>query len=318
MPPHSKQHFVPQSYLKAWCDPAMPEGQEPYVWRFEKDGTDPRRKAPENIFHERDIYTIRGADGGRDLVLEHGLKGLEDWFVGIRDTKLSKREELTPEEWLQLCAFIAAAHTRTPTQRDHIGAMWGEALKKADHMKKWAKTATPQQKRAAASLPRSRSDKSFSYEEVKAMAERPMEMMLVPMIQTMAPLLARLDGIVLETDDVQGFITSDYPCVWFDPEASKRPPLYQGVGLVYQSVEITLPISPRQLIMLNRRRVSGFAKVDGRWVDEMNRRTRFHCSKHFVSNTNATRPIWFDPGVEPADSWRKTHPRPMRDASTNT
>ena len=48
---HGKQHFVPQSYLRAWCDPETPDGQEPYVWRFAKDGTDARRKAPENIFH---------------------------------------------------------------------------------------------------------------------------------------------------------------------------------------------------------------------------------------------------------------------------
>ena len=33
---HKDQHFIPQGYLKAWCDPTTPEGQEPYVWRFTK------------------------------------------------------------------------------------------------------------------------------------------------------------------------------------------------------------------------------------------------------------------------------------------
>jgi len=48
-------------------------------------------------------------------------------------------------------------------------------------------------------------------------------------------------------------------------------------------------------------------------VDEFNRRTRFQCSEYFVSNSNATKPIWFDPGVEPEDSWRKRNPerRPL-------
>jgi hypothetical protein len=43
-------------------------------------------------------------------------------------------------------------------------------------------------------------------------------------------------------------------------------------------------------------------------VDELNRRTLAHCAEYFVTQTNATRPIWFDPGEEPEDSWRKQHP----------
>jgi hypothetical protein len=62
---HGKQHYVTKSYLEAWCDPEMPQGHEPYVWVFSKDGSNPRRKAPENIFHERDFYTIKEADGSR-------------------------------------------------------------------------------------------------------------------------------------------------------------------------------------------------------------------------------------------------------------
>jgi hypothetical protein len=40
---HKKQHFVPRS---------TPAGQVPYVWRFNEDGSDPRREATENLFHE--------------------------------------------------------------------------------------------------------------------------------------------------------------------------------------------------------------------------------------------------------------------------
>ena len=33
-------------------------------------------------------------------------------------------------------------------------------------------------------------------------------------------------------------------------------------------------------------------------------------SQIVVTNANVTRPIWFDPGEEPEDSWRKLHPEP--------
>ena len=312
MASHKKQHFVPQSYLRAWCDPSTPAGQEPYVWLFNKDGTGARRKAPENVFHETDLYTIHRADGERDLVLEHGLAGLESEFALMRDAKLSKREKLTAREHVLLCAFIAAAQARTPAQRDHLKEQWAKVLEKMDRMMEWAKTATPEQKRAA-SFMGGGSGRRLDYEDVKRLAEKPMETMLVPQIQAAAPLLTRLGCLVLTSAQPE-FITSDYPCVWFDPEAYKRPPIYQAPALMYESIEISLPVSPRQLILLNRRGRSGYLDVPERVVDEFNRRTRFQCAEYFVSSSSATKPIWFDPGVEPEDSWRKRNPerRPLK------
>ena len=36
-----------------------------------------------------------------------------------------------------------------------------------------------------------------------------------------------------------------------------------------------------------------------RFVDELNRRTRFHCGEHFVVQRDVTRPIWYDLGRAP-------------------
>jgi hypothetical protein len=74
------QHFIPRSYLAAWCDPTTPAGHEPYVWRFDKDGTNRRKKSPANLFSETDTYTITTADWKRDLTLENGLAELESRF----------------------------------------------------------------------------------------------------------------------------------------------------------------------------------------------------------------------------------------------
>jgi hypothetical protein len=300
---HKKQHFVAESYLKAWCDPQTPAGQTPYVWRFNKDGSDPRRKAPENLFRKTDLYTIHGPDGGRDLTLEHGLAGLESEFVRIRDSSLANMQMISPVDHVLLCAFMAAAHARTPAQRDHLGGQWATLLEKMDRMREWAKTATPEQKRLAAPLDRTPRS-SLSYDDVKTFAKTPMQTMLPTIVRTEAPLLARLDFLVL-TSSVGGFITSDSPCVRYDPEAYRRPPLYQAPALMYESIEISLPVSPRQLIVLNRRGLSGYGEVRESIVDEFNRRTRFYCSEYFVNNVNQTKPVWFDPGVAPADSWKR-------------
>jgi Protein of unknown function (DUF4238) len=116
---HKNQHFVPQSYLSAWCDANTPPGQTPYVWIFAKEGTQSKRKAPENIFFETDTYTIKSADGSRALRLERGLCELESRFVHIRNNKISKEEPLNQKEHLYLCAFMAAMLVRTKAQREH-------------------------------------------------------------------------------------------------------------------------------------------------------------------------------------------------------
>ncbi len=310
MASHKKQHAVPQCYLRAWCDPVAHKGKR-QVWLFDKDGSNPRRKSAKSIFHETDLYTIHRKDGERDLVLEHGLSGLESAFVGIRE-KLARHEQLTDEEHVKLCAFIAAQHVRTPAQRDHLRGQWGKVLEKMELMREWAKTATPEQLRDAGSIARG-SGPSLGYEDVKRMAEQPMQTMLAPQIETQLPLLVQMDYVIMECATEPGFITSDNPCVWWDPEAYKKPPIWRQPGLATQTLEISMPLSPRQRIILNWKGVSGYVPVPERMVDNANRQARFGCSEHFVSRSKTTKSIWFDRGEEPDDSWEKLHPKSRLD-----
>jgi Protein of unknown function (DUF4238) len=309
MSKHKRQHFVPSCYLRAWVDPDCPANRNPYVWRFKKDGTDPRRKAPENIFHETDMYTIRRSDGERDLRLEKGLQQLETQFASIRRKKLTRHDILTRDEHFLLCVFIAASRARTRVQRELLREQWREPLKQMDRMIEWMKAATPEQKQAAprASLSPKNLGQTMTHEQVRRVVGQPLQTMLSSMIVAEAPLLTKLDFAIYETDDDLGFITSDHPCTWFDPEAYKRPPIWRGPALMYETIEISLPISPKQCILLNRCGIGGYREVGIGWVDDLNRRCRFRADEYFVARRNQTKPIWFDPGVEPADSWERTH-----------
>jgi len=55
MTKHKHQHYIPASYLEAWCDKNTPAGQTPFVWRFTRDGEKIDKKAPQRIFYETDI-----------------------------------------------------------------------------------------------------------------------------------------------------------------------------------------------------------------------------------------------------------------------
>jgi hypothetical protein len=310
MSKHKKQHYIPRCYLKPWCDPSTPQHKTPYVWVFSKDGSEARKKAPENIFYETEMYTIEGTAGSRNLVLENGLTQLEQGFATIRTHRLNSHQPLDAMQHLTVCAFIAAMEGRTKANREFVRQQWDRPLKVMEHLMEWAKTATPEQKRSSALLSsRSSSRYSFSYADVKALVETPLQKMLIPFITASTPLLCKLDFAILYTMDTIGFITSDDPCVWFDSKAYKRPPLYRSPALMYETIEITLPISPRQCFFLNRKGLKGYvfidSFVDSLLVDEINRRTRFSANEFFVVKKNQKRESWFDPGVEPEDSWEK-------------
>jgi Protein of unknown function (DUF4238) len=314
---HKNQHYIPRCYLKAWCDPCTPSKQTPYVWQFSKDGLQVKKKSPDNIFYEKDMYTIAEADGNRNLVLEHGLSGLETQFSLIRDKKLKHRRQLEPAEHLILCAFVAAMDARTKARREHTEKDWGKVVELMDKMREKAKTFTPEQREQARR--RAEIDEimrgdapTLGEKEARKIASQPMQEMLAPIISTLTPLLSMMEVIIVETSSSPGFITSDSPSVWFDPEAYKRPPLYQAPALMFESTEISLPISPQQMLIFKRsfEPLRGYIRVKDNVVDELNKRTRFLAHEFFIVNSNVKKDFWFDPGADPEDSWDKLHPNP--------
>ena len=145
--------------------------------------------------------------------------------------------------------------------------------------------------------------------EVAGLVAHPLPPTIAMALEIEAPILMGMDMAIVDTPNCPGFITSDDPCVWFDPEACKRPPMHQAVGLGYRMIEVTLPVSPRQILLVNRQGRSGYFTMLEDAVDDLNRRTRWVCHESFVVNANVTKPVWFDPGEEPEDSWRRRHER---------
>jgi hypothetical protein len=298
--PHKKQHWVPQSYLKAWADPDAIEAG-PHVWRFSKDGQRSSKKAPKGIFFEEDLYTIHLADGTRDLTVEHGLSGLESQFAEIRDTVLAKRKKLAPQQDLLLRAFIAVMQSRTRANLEHWQGQFKTVLDGMNQLRDAVMSMTPEKRKkfmkvTGPTMPRG---ESGSYEDVQQVAEGPVGSMVVPMVQSQLPVLVQMKLAVLTTKDDLGFITSDQPCVWFDPEAYKRPPMFRTPGLAFPTIEVTLPASPSHLLLLSWHNLTGYRPVRHQFLDDLNRRTRFYCDEYVICRRNEKRDIWFDPGKPP-------------------
>ncbi len=309
------QHFVAKGYTKAWCDPGRAQHEDPYVWVFERDGpTEERpgkRRAPKNIFSEPDMYTIRHDDDpdARDLRLEHGLGRIEAAFCAVRRDFIEPRRTLGPEERAALYAFAAAAQWRTPGARDHIREQWQSALDKMQAMQAEAENWTPERRAREErfSALREEGAPSMDMEDVEKLVASPLQSTLPAYVKSLAPLYARMKLSIICTEKSPGFITGDEPVVWFDPEAYKRPPFYQSLGLAYPTIEVTMPISPTRMMLISHMEFPEYFDVDGfdiedRLVNDLNRRTCRRARKAIIVSRNVYRPIWAEMGTPPDDA----------------
>jgi hypothetical protein len=78
MDSHKRQHWIPDTYLDAWCDPDPARQNPRRVYRYDRDGSFRDYRPPSRIFTVDDLYTVPGPGGSRDLKTEHALNRLED------------------------------------------------------------------------------------------------------------------------------------------------------------------------------------------------------------------------------------------------
>jgi Protein of unknown function (DUF4238) len=293
-----KQHIIPRCYLRAWCDPTTPSGQHPFIWRISKDGTSKTKRSPEKSFTATDKYTIRLADGQRNLVIENTLAKIEADFVGVLG-KVRSREKLSASDRARLCVFTAAMHSRTVSMGEH----------RKKQMSRLHEVVVDSEQ--AKNLPAVRSL------ETAKMVELAHQEAIAASLEHESPLLFQMQMTILMTDDEMGFITSDNPCVWFNPSLHKMPPAYRSPGLGQLAIEVTLPLTPQHALFISHQRTPEYVEVDQALLDESNRLTRFACNEEFVSWKGQTRPSWFERGEEPSDTWEKVeeHRKALRDGS---
>ena len=134
------------------------------------------------------------------------------------------------------------------------------------------------------------------------------------------PLLMKMKCFVLCTNSEIGFITSDAPAVWFDPEWHKKPPLYRSASFSDPKLEITVPLSNQMLVLMhgeaNAPRLVQYVDIADDAVAELNRRTRFRCDKEFVVRIQRAEPRWFEQGTMPADAWELNEGKDLAVATT--
>lgn len=277
-----KQHYVPRCYLREFVDPDTPRGQEPYVWAFSKDGKQKERRAPWNLFHETDLYTLN-IQGDKHYGIERSLSTLEGEYATVVRTKIKQHLPLSDQEHITICAFVAAMMQRTVRSRDNIDSFHDQIIEKVE---------------AIEQLHGLRPTKSAELRESKTDAHRLAVLQLLP---DMTEILFRMTIGFLCTDGRGSrFISSDDPVTLFNPDLQWQR--FYGPGLAQKNIQVTMPISPDVTVCFTWSDFRGYVRLPTHRVEDLNRLTRGYSYRQFISHSPRTKRIWFsrvplhDPG----------------------
>lgn len=294
---HFRQHWIPEAYLSAWCDP-HPERQNPRrVHRYAKsDGRYIDYRPYNRIFTVPELYTVPGPDGGRDLRTEYALGRPEDSFVRLRDRVLAHGAPLTRDGRRDLLRFIAALRNRSPAMHAHHTKFNERVLEVADDLAEGLQAMSAEERTAFAKLPGPPSvdrEDGISLAEFRELADQPFGAYLPQHVVAEASLLEQMHLSLLRMpEDGQCLITSDNPVVWWDP--SDPPPSRRPLGLGRRRIEITVPVTPFLCAVISHDPGPDFADVDAAVADEINMRTLYRCREVFLSREPNLVVDWLD------------------------
>lgn len=284
---HKKQHWIPDTYLNAWCDPDPARQNPRRVHRYNTDGSYRDYRPPSRIFTVDDLYTVTDPDGGRDLNTEHALNRLEDSFARLRKTWLLEGKPLTSKGRLDLIWFIAAMRNRSPAMHAQQQAFHDRVLQVANSMEDGLKAMSPA-KRAAwhsesrrTSLPRAEGDRGIPLSAYRKIAAQPFGSYLPRRIVAEAQMLEQMHLTIIRNPVGQPLITSDRPVVWWDPK--NPPPSHIPLGLSRRTIEVTCPLTPRLCALISHKPGSDYADTGIEGADCLNMRTLYRAVDTFIS-----------------------------------
>lgn len=263
-----KQHLLPESYLNRWVDPATTAtNKTPIVWVFSKDGQRREHRSPGQSKFWRDyFYDLFSITGEQNQSIENALGKIEGWTAQITNQKLDQRIPLGRDEVEAIDLFIACMFARTEKFKRSI-------------------------KNGAEAMARSESERAAAYGLPKpsnaTLVQNAHPFSIFTSIEVVSAEIATWTHEMFIAPSGQEFVTSDSPCVW---EAMIGLP-----GLANKSLEISLPLSPRHLLLVSRQpRPNAYQEIPEDLVDYLNWRTICHCDEYFISSGQQTKPIWFE------------------------
>ena len=249
----TKQHYVPQCYLREWADPTISTSQEPFGWIFDKDGKRKRKDNVKNVLASNDLYTLKTA-GRKAYIIEETLADLEGKYAQIFQSKIEKKLPLAEEEHIILCAFVSVMLQRTLRHKDNLERFYDELIERTEALEQ-AHNAPPTKS-----------------EELKRYKQNIHKIGVLQLLPDITELLFQMSVAFLCAESGSKFITSDDPCNLFNPDLQWQR--FYNPGLNQENIQVTLPLAPGIMLCLSWSNLRGYVQWEKNRVEDANRMVR--------------------------------------------
>ena len=283
------QHYIPQFYLREFTDPETPNGHEPYVWVYEHESKKWKKKSPKNIASKPDFYSFVDQEDKRRDEIEKGLSIIEGKTASIYRGKICTRQCLTIQERATIAEFIALMVTRVPSFHNIIDSSVCELTKILLEMYKARPEAAKKFKEEyerdiGKKLPDDFDESWFDHSRYKINASKSFILKMMVSLTEIAKIIFNMTWTFIHTTEKAWFITSDSPVNMRNPKSNS--PWY-GQGLMYQDIEVTIPLS-RQICILATWKKGLWPHIDipQLVVEELNHDRIVASDKFIISSQN--------------------------------
>lgn len=258
--------------MREFADPNTPSNKEPFIWIFDKSGKNRRKDKVKNVLVSNDLYTLK-IKGQKDYSIEETLSNLEGRYAEVFRNKIKNKLPLTEEEHIILCVFVSVMLQRTLRHKDNLESFFDNLIEHAE------------------TLVQAQNLKPEKTQELRGYKENIHKLGVVQLLPDITELLMHMSLAFLCAEDGAKFITSDDPCILFNPDLQWQR--FFSPGLIQKNVNLTLALSPEILLCMSWSNLRGYIRWKKRLIEEANRMAVSRCYKYFVSNSPKTRWLWF-------------------------
>jgi hypothetical protein len=281
-----RHHFVPEFYLHGFVDPTAPLR----LWIIDKEGGEPYPSTPRDAGLQKHFYSFTTPEGTRDSdTVEDALALIENDAAPVW-RKVVAREPMTNAERSIVAVFLSILMTRVPRYRENIEKLTAEVVKRsnkimASHVAfpEWLANKSRERGKPM-SVVEARKAAEFLRSDRYDVTVHPV-WTLTTISGEFAKAFHAMNWIFLVARGKHRFVTSDNPLFYADPSFNDQAPLYRGVGLMSEYIEVTCPIS-RDIALLASwaEYPKPYLSVTDSLVKKINLRTIFAASRFVYSS----------------------------------
>lgn len=230
---NTKQHYVPQFYLRQWAD------GDKKLWMYGVNGQTPVRISIDEVAFERGLYSHPAVDGIPPLTTEKKLaEGVENIYARFWPEMVDCAENIRTRK--NVARFIALMDARNPRRKKLLTNITAYFQEKAGQMKPDGKIEILGQNKTVLLRP-AEIKQTFNAENTQSAFVNlmPEQAELISEI-----LVKRRWGVIFS--DTPAFATSDSPVVLYRGTCTKA-----SFGFATPGTMIFFPVSPTRMVVID-------------------------------------------------------------------